>query len=128
MFANRGVRRALDPAAVKPGMLGKFVVTPMATSHGLRFKLTDVQLLKDDGVSYGGFTRDTSSFLDAVGPAETTEAPETEEAATEAPPEPPPAGALEGKKTLSPAEQAAARRAAAQSQTQNQRRASLDKL
>ncbi len=134
------VRVGLDPESINAGMIGRLVITPMATSHGLRFKLTDVQMLKDDGVRYSGFFGNTSSFLDAIGPAD--ESSTSEEAtfedndtsqgavgvAAQAAVEAPPAAVLEGKKTLSPAEQAAARRQAAQSQTQNQRRASLDKL
>lgn len=49
--------------AVKGGMLGRLVITPLITAHGVSYKLLITQLIADDGVRYGGGSRDVADLL-----------------------------------------------------------------
>lgn len=51
------------------GMLGKLLVTPIVTAHGMSFKLDVVQFIKDDGVRYGANSRTPESLLNKLGSA-----------------------------------------------------------
>ena len=54
----------VGPETIKGGMIGKLMVTPLITPHGLSYKLEVVQFLKDDGVRFaGGSGRDMSALL-----------------------------------------------------------------
>lgn len=82
----------IDHAAIIGGMKCRMVITPMITTSGISYKLAVAQLVEDDGVRFGGGTRDMISFLDALGgDAEEVVAPTTatEVVKAEYVPEPP---------------------------------------
>lgn len=58
-------RKAIETDKILGGMKGKFVITPLITAHGISYKLEVVQLVEDDGVRFGGATRDAVELLDA---------------------------------------------------------------
>jgi len=47
------------------GLIGKFLMKPIITVHGISFKLEAVQVLKDDNVRYGGGLRNLTDLLDS---------------------------------------------------------------
>jgi len=93
----KGKGDLVDPAFLQGGMMGRLLVVPHIGPTGLSFKLEVVQFAKDDGVRFGGSTRNLDKFLDAIdGECSAEECaveasedalPE-EEAAEEAPPAP----------------------------------------
>lgn len=54
----------------KGGMLGRLLVSPRLTTHGISYKLHVVQFAKDDGVRYGGGVMNYDSLLTAIEGAE----------------------------------------------------------
>ena len=57
-------RKPIDPKEVIGGHLGKVVITPLITAHGISYKLEAVQFVKDDGVRIGGSVRDTVELFE----------------------------------------------------------------
>lgn len=49
---------------LKGGMLGRLVVQVLITAHGISYKLKCVQVKADDGVRFGGGSRDVRDLLD----------------------------------------------------------------
>jgi len=72
----------IDPALLAPGVLVRGVVSPILYKEGCSYKLSVVQLIKDDGTRLGS-GQDPKSLLTAMGEDEVTE--ETTEE-VEAPP------------------------------------------
>ena len=69
----------VGPELIKGGMIGKLMVTPLITSHGLSYKLEVVQFLKDDGVRFaGGSGRDMSALLSQLDDDDEAATPEVE--------------------------------------------------
>lgn len=61
----------IEGSVIKAGMKCKAVVTPIVTSHGVSYKLGIIQLIEDDGTSWG-FKKDLTAMLDdAAEPAKT---------------------------------------------------------
>lgn len=56
----------IDPSEIVGGMLGRMLVVPHVGTSGLAFRIEEVQLFKDDGVRFGGGTRDLSEFISAL--------------------------------------------------------------
>lgn len=54
----------IDPGFIVGGHLVRLVITPLITSHGLSFKVTDVQYLRDDGTRFGGANVSGATLLD----------------------------------------------------------------
>lgn len=54
--------------ATKPvgGNVGALVILPMITSYGISYKLEAVQLIKDDGVKFGGGSRSIEKIKNAL--------------------------------------------------------------
>lgn len=50
--------------SIEGGIIGKLVVTPLLTAHGVSFKLNTVQYVKDDDVRFGGGVRNYAGLLD----------------------------------------------------------------
>ncbi len=69
-------RKGVEASVITGGNIGKLVVTPMITAHGISYKLEVVQFLKDDGTKYAGAARDAVELL---GACEDGEAMEEEE-------------------------------------------------
>lgn len=59
-------KQRIEAATVLGGMKGRFVITPLITSHGLSFKLGAVQVTEDDGTRYGGGVKDMTTLLDVI--------------------------------------------------------------
>jgi len=69
----------VGPEIIKGGMIGKLMVTPLITPHGLSYKLEVVQFLKDDGVRFaGGSGRDMSALLSQLDDDDEAATPEVE--------------------------------------------------
>lgn len=82
----------IEPSSIKGGMIGKLMVTPLITSHGLSYKLEVVQFLKDDGTRFaGGSGRDMSALLNALDDEDSADSAEEAAEAEETPAEPTPA-------------------------------------
>lgn len=54
----------IEAKEVVGGLIGKFLMRPIITVHGITFKLEAVQVLKDDNVRYGGGLRNLTDLLD----------------------------------------------------------------
>lgn len=52
-----------EPSKIMGGLIGKLLISPLITTHGVSFKLTAVQVLKDDKVRYGGGIKDFTELL-----------------------------------------------------------------
>jgi len=50
-------KETTSPDIVKGGMIGKLLVQPLITAHGISYKLIAVKIVKDDGVRFGGGSR-----------------------------------------------------------------------
>lgn len=55
----------IDPSKISGGNICSGIVTPMLTSHGLSFKCTIVQFIKDDGVIIGSDPNKARDLLDS---------------------------------------------------------------
>ncbi len=75
-------KQIMDRASVVGGMKGRLVVTPLITAHGASYKLGVTQIVEDDGVRYGGGTKDMTTLLDVIDGL--SDVPEAEQAANEA--------------------------------------------
>lgn len=60
------LKEEIDAADIKGGHLALLLVTPMITAHGVSYKLGVTQLIKDDGIRYGGGVVNPVSFLDVI--------------------------------------------------------------
>lgn len=49
---------------IKGGMLGRLVVQTIITGHGISYKMQAIQVTNDDGVRFGGASRDHGDMLD----------------------------------------------------------------
>lgn len=65
-----------DRAALKGGMKGRLVIQTIITGHGISFKMQAIQMTLDDGVRFGGASRDHGDMLDDI--ESDTQAPEVE--------------------------------------------------
>lgn len=59
-------RVEISPQKVLGGLIGKCLITPLITAHGMSFKLEAVQVLKDDNVRFAGGSRDLTELLDGA--------------------------------------------------------------
>lgn len=87
---------------IKGGMLGRLVVQILITAHGISYKLKCVQVKADDGVRFGGGSRDVRDLLDDLAeedgsPNGVVEEPVVENAPAEAPKAVAPAKGNKGK-------------------------------
>lgn len=74
-------RQPLDRSLIKGGMKGRLVVQTIISGHGISYKMQCVQLKGDDGIRFGGATRDHGDLLGDL-EDETVEGVETEQAAS----------------------------------------------
>src|SRR6185369_88350 len=72
-------RKGIEADKITGGMIGKFVINPIITAHGISYKLEVVQLIKDDGTKYAGAARDAVELLGACEDESEIEADDGEE-------------------------------------------------
>ena len=67
----------IEASTIKGGMIGKLMVTPLITAHGLSYKLELVQFLKDDGVRFAGGSggRDMAALMSKLDDGEESAEP-----------------------------------------------------
>lgn len=58
-------KKIIEAKTIEGGMIGRLIVTPLITSHGISYKLEAVQFVKDDGVRFAGSARDSLDLFDA---------------------------------------------------------------